>query len=340
MFEALKNKLKGLRKKASELPEPVHETAPVTETPVPELSWKEKRKQEKVKAKVDQPLVGDKGKKIKEDSLDELLWDLEVALMEADVALPVVEEIKEGVRQGLLGRRHDRDARLEDVVESSLKEAIRKVLSLNAFDFDSWVKEHRKPVIIMFVGINGTGKTTAIAKIAKRLQDQGMTVVLGAGDTFRAGAIDQLNYHAEKLGCRIIKHEHGSDPAAVAFDAIDHAKAKKKDVVLLDTAGRMQTNNNLMDEMKKMVRVSKPDLIMFVGDSLAGNDAVEQARQFDAAVGVDAVFLTKIDADSKGGAALSIAHTIGKPIAFVSNGQEYHQIIKFDVDWMISRLFD
>ena len=344
MFEALKNKLKGLRKKASEMPDTA-EAVPVPQTEAapseaPALSWKEKRKLEKAQAKEPQPLVGDRGKKIKEDSLDDLLWELEVALMEADVALPVVEEIKDGVREGLLGRRHDRSARLEDVVESSLKDAIRKVLSLNSFDFDQWVKGHAKPAVIMFVGINGTGKTTAIAKIGKRLQDQGMTIVLAAGDTFRAGAIDQLTYHADKLGCRIIKHSQGSDPAAVAFDAIDHAKAKKKDVVLLDTAGRMQTNSNLMDEMKKIVRVAKPDLIVFVGDSLAGNDAVEQARQFDAAVGIDAVFLTKIDADSKGGAALSIAHTIGKPIAFVSNGQEYHQIIKFDVDWMIDWLFD
>jgi len=192
----------------------------------------------------------------------------------------------------------------------------------------------------MFVGINGTGKTTASAKIANRLMKEGMTVVLAASDTFRAGAIEQLTIHSERLGCKIVKHSADADPAAVAFDAVEHAKAKRKDAVLVDTAGRMQTNSNLMDEMKKIKKVAKPDLVMFVGDSLAGNDAVEQAKAFDAAVGIDAIMLTKIDADSKGGAALSIAHSIGKPIAFVSDGQEYDKLIKFSSKWMMDRLFE
>lgn len=191
----------------------------------------------------------------------------------------------------------------------------------------------------MFVGINGGGKTTAIAKLAYRMQKHGLSCVLAAGDTFRAGAIEQLTLHSEKLGCKIIKHQEGSDPAAVAYDAIEHAKARKKDIVLIDTAGRMQTNTNLMDEMKKIRRVAKPDIVVFVGDALAGSDAVEQAKRFDAAVGIDAVILTKIDADAKGGAALSIAKTIGKPIAYVSIGQEYDEFRKFDPDWMVERIF-
>ncbi|MCL1904998.1 MAG: signal recognition particle-docking protein FtsY, partial [Methanomassiliicoccaceae archaeon] len=229
---------------------------------------------------------------------------------------------------------------LDEVVELSLKNSISNILKLNEFDFDAWFLTKNRPVVVMFVGINGTGKTTAIAKIANRLIKDHKTVVLAAADTFRAGAIEQLTIHSEKLGCRIVKHSADADPAAVAFDAIEHAKAKRRDAVLVDTAGRMQTNSNLMDEMKKIKKVARPDLVMFVGDSLAGNDAVEQARAFDAAIGVDAIMLTKIDADSKGGAALSIAHTIGKPIAFVSNGQEYDQIIKFSSKWMMDRLFE
>ena len=379
MFENLRSKLKGLFKKApAEVAEeppsaepPVPETAvpepqpavapspekaaepPVQEEPKPEpkLSRKEQiklAKEEKKKAKAESNpssvKVGDDAglfaKRIKEDGLDDMLWELEVALMEADVALPVVEEIKQGVRDNLLGKKFSRGHTLEEVVELSLKDAVHNVLKLNEFDFDEWFSQQKRPVSIMFVGINGTGKTTAIAKIANRLQKQGMTVVMAAGDTFRAGAIEQLSIHADRLGCKIIKHNQDADPAAVAYDAIEHAKAKRRDCVLIDTAGRMQTNSNLIDEMKKIVRVAKPDLKVFVGDSLAGNDAVEQARAFDEAIGVDAVILTKIDADSKGGAALSIAHTIGKPIAFVCNGQEYDDIIKFDSDWMLKRLFD
>jgi len=304
------------------------------------------KKAEKESKKGSDPsaIVTDNGgifdKKIKEDSLEDLLWELELALMEADVALPVVEEIKEGVKQNLLGKKYSRGHTLEEVVELSIKDAVHQVLRLNEFDFDDWYSKQTKPVVIMFIGINGTGKTTAIAKIANRLQKNGQTVVMAAGDTFRAGAIQQLTVHAEKLGCYIVKHNQDADPAAVAFDAIKHAKAKRKDCVLIDTAGRMQTNSNLIDEMKKIVKVAKPDLKIFVGDSLAGNDAVVQATAFDDAVGIDAVILTKIDADSKGGAALSIAHTIGKPIAFVCNGQEYDDIIKFDSQWMLNRLFE
>ena len=348
MFDSLKSKLKNVFKKApaevAEPPaaEPQSEQPPVTEQP--QLSKKEQKKLEKRASKEaakETPHLSDGmfAKKIKEDSLDDLLWELEIALLEADVALPVVEEIKEGVKQNLMGKKYSRDHTLEEVVELSIKDAVKNVLKLNEFDFDAWFKEQKKPVAIMFVGINGTGKTTAIAKIANRLMKNGNTVVLAAGDTFRAGAIEQLTIHSNNLGCKIVKHSQDADPAAVAYDAIEHAKAKMKDAVLIDTAGRMQTNNNLIDEMKKIVRVAKPALKIFVGDSLAGNDAVEQASAFDAAIGVDAIILTKIDADSKGGAALSIAHTIGKPIAFVCNGQEYDDIIKFNAEWMLDRLF-
>ena len=328
------------------------EPAPEPPREEPKLSRKEMlklRKQEKKESKEarretpSQPassIVSDSGKRIKEDPLDEILDELEIILLEADVAYPVVEEIKAGVRENLVGRKYDRSYTLEQVVELAVKDAVRNVLKINEFDFDGWIAQQERPAVIMFVGINGTGKTTAIAKIASRVQQQGMTVVMAACDTFRAGAIEQLTIHADRLGCKIVKQAHDADPSAVAFDAIEHAKSKRRDVVLIDTAGRMQTNNNLIEEMKKIVRVAKPDLKVFVGDSLAGNDAIEQAKVFDAAIGVDAVILTKIDTDAKGGAALSIAHTIGKPIAFVCNGQEYGDIIKFNTEWMIDRMFN
>src|SRR5438132_1179389 len=190
----------------------------------------------------------------------------------------------------------------------------------------------------MFFGDNGTGKTTTIAKLAYHIQKKGLTCVVAAADTFRAGAIEQLEKHAEAIGFKLIKHKAGADPAAVAFDAVEHARARGRDVVLIDTAGRMQTNQNLMDQMKKIKRVAKPNLTLYIGDALAGNDAIEQAKQFHEAVGIDGIILTKIDADAKGGAALSMAKTIGKPIVFVNLGQTYEDIRPFDTKWMVDRL--
>jgi fused signal recognition particle receptor len=277
---------------------------------------------------------------IKASKLDDVLWNLEVALMEADVAVDVIAEIKAALKGELIGKKLAWGANIGDAVESALRKSVTGILSKQSFDFDKFVEAHQRPVVIMFVGVNGTGKTTSIAKVAHRLKGQKVGSVLAAGDTFRAGAIEQLSLHGDRLGLKVVKHQAGSDPAAVAYDAIEHAKARSRDVVLIDTAGRMQTNANLMDELKKVKRVAEPHLIIFVGDSLAGNDAIEQAKAFDASVGVDAVILTKIDADSKGGAALSIAHAIKKPIAFVSTGQEYEQFQKFDAEWMVKRIFE
>ncbi len=282
----------------------------------------------------------EKGKKISGEAFEDIIWDLELALLEADVALPVVEEIKKNLKEELQEKRIKKGVAPEKAVELALRNAIKRTLVSEKIDFDGFIDKREKPVVIMFVGVNGTGKTTAIARIAHRLIKNGHSVVLAAADTFRAGAIEQLTIHANNLGLKIVKHQSGSDPAAVAYDAVEHAKARHKDVVLIDTAGRMQTNTNLMDEMKKIKRVADPDLIVFVGDSLAGNDAVEQAKKFDEAVGIDAAILTKIDADAKGGAALSIAHAVGKPIIFIGTGQEYDDLEPFDPDWMIDRLFE
>jgi fused signal recognition particle receptor len=279
-------------------------------------------------------------KTISDDKLSSIMWDLEVALLESDVALPVVDEVKSYLNKELTGKKVKRSSDLESLIEAALRNSIYNVLTTKIIHFDNFIEKQKKPVKLMFVGVNGTGKTSAIAKIAFRLKKKKISCVMAAGDTFRAGAIEQLERHAKKLGVKLIKDKAGSDPAAIAYDAIEHAKARHKDVVLIDTAGRMQTNINLMDEMRKVKRVTQPDLIIFVGDALAGNDVVEQAKEFEKVVGIDAAVLTKLDADAKGGAALSIAHAVGKPIIFVSVGQRYGDLVPFNPEWMVNRIFE
>ncbi|MDH7517443.1 MAG: signal recognition particle-docking protein FtsY [Candidatus Thermoplasmatota archaeon] len=288
--------------------------------------------EEVVKAET-KPSVGISGEK-----LDDLLWELEVGLLESDVAYSVIESIKRDIKEELKNASFDR-GKIGDVVENVLRNAIAHVLKYSEIDFNDLIEKRKKPVVIMFVGVNGSGKTLAIAKIAYMLKKQGKSCVMAAGDTFRAGAIEQLETHAKNLDVKLIKHGPGADPAAVAYDAIEHAKAKHKDVVLLDTAGRMQTNVNLMDEMAKIKRVAKPDMIIFVGDALSGNDAVEQAKRFNEVVGIDGVILTKVDTDAKGGSALSVAYTIGKPLFFIGIGQGYEDQIPFNPQWMLDKIF-
>ena len=285
------------------------------------------------------PEERDSGAVIREKHLDNVLPELELALMESDVAMEAMEEMKAIIKKRLVGLRVENRAAITPTIEKALKASLVELLSKTTFDPQTLLEKRDGPLIIAFVGVNGTGKTTTIARITDWLQQNGKSVVMAASDTFRAGAIEQLEVHAERLGCKFIKHQAGADPAAVAFDAVEHARAKHRDIVLIDTAGRMQTNTNLMDEMKKIKRVAKPDLIMFVGDSLAGNDAIDQARKFHEAVGIDAVVLTKLDVDAKGGAALSISSAIGQPIAFVGIGQDYGDIMPFDAAWIVERIF-
>jgi fused signal recognition particle receptor len=246
----------------------------------------------------------------------------------------------ESVKKQLTGTTKRIGSNTGEIVEEALKKAILDVVSANTFDFDEYVRDREKPVHIVFVGINGTGKTTSIAKMTHRLLKSDYSVVLAAGDTFRAGAIDQLGIHADRLGVKMIKHQPGADPAAVIYDAVQYAKAHKIDFVLSDTAGRMHTNLNLMSQMEKICRVSTPDLIIFVDEAVAGNDAVERAAQFNEAVPIDGSILTKIDADAKGGAAISIAYITGKPILFFGIGQGYEDLKKFDPEWFIDQLFN
>ena len=285
------------------------------------------------------PEERDSGAVIREKHLDNVLPEMKLALMESDVAMVAVEEMEIIIKKRLVGLRVENRAAIVPTIEKALKASLVELLSKTTFDPQTLLEKRDAPLIIAFVGVNGTGKTTTIARIADWLQKNGKSVVLAASDTFRAGAIEQLEVHAERLGCKFIKHQAGADPAAVAFDAVEHARAKHRDIVLIDTAGRMQTNTNLMDEMKKIKRVAKPDLIMFVGDSLAGNDAIDQARKFHEAVGIDAVVLTKLDVDAKGGAALSISSAIGQPIAFVGIGQGYGDLMPFDATWIVERIF-
>ncbi len=310
MFKFLKKKLKKIETEAEQVSEEKTEL----------------KKEEGKKA-----LLG-----LSEEKIEELLWDLEIALLESDVALEAVEYIKDYVKKSLSGSsRKDARSRVED----ALKEAIKEMLKTAEKDFFKVTEAFEKPVVIMFVGVNGSGKTTAIAKLAYALKKKGYGVVVAAGDTFRPGAIEQLEKHAEKINFKLIKHPAGSDPAAVAYDAIEHAKARHKDFVLIDTAGRMQTNLNLMEEMRKIKRVASPHLIIFVGDALTGNDAIEQAKKFNEVVGIDGVILTKVDADAKGGASISIAYAIKKPLFFIGVGQDYEDQIPFKAEWMLSRIF-
>jgi fused signal recognition particle receptor len=253
----------------------------------------------------------------------------------------VAEQIINSVKEDLVGRKIKRRGDVAQLTREALKKAISDILVVDGPNLNEMVQQAKKtgePLKIMFVGVNGTGKTTTISKIADHYVKAGYTPVIAASDTFRAGAIEQISHHAENVGVKIIRHQKGADPAAVAYDAVEHARAQNKELVLIDTAGRMQTNVNLMDEMKKIQRVVKPDLAIFVGDALTGNDAVEQARKFDEAVGVDGIILTKADADAKGGAALSIGHVINKPILFLGVGQGYGDIMEFHPEWMVEQV--
>lgn len=274
--------------------------------------------------------------------LEPLLWDLQLQLIGNDVSVAVAEKVCSEMKTRLVGSDAPRFGGKADVVKTALTEALESVMNgKDRPDILKMVEESKKkgePFSIMFVGINGTGKTTTIAKVTNMLKKAGFSVVLASGDTYRAGAIEQLEEHGRRLETRVIRHKYGSDAAAVGFDAIEHARAQNIDVVLIDTAGRMQTNRNLMDELEKVKRVVDPKFTIMILDSLIGNDATEQAMTFDKQIGFDAAILTKVDADAKGGSSLSVSFLTGKPVIFIGVGQEYDDLQPFDAQWFAEKL--
>ena len=290
-------------------------------------------------------VVAEGGRIIKPgEALENLLEELEWVLLESDISQHASSAIIDSLRNALIGARLRRGAELSKVLEAALKRALHALLEAGYWDFDAtvdgFIEAGDVPVVIMLVGVNGTGKTTTAAKIAQRLLNNGRSVIAAAGDTFRAGAIQQLESHCERLGIRCISSQRGGDSAAIARDAIDSAKAKGIDVVLVDTAGRMQNKTNLMNELNKVRKVTNPHLTLFVGDSLAGNDAVEQAQMFQEIMRFDGAVLTKMDTDAKGGAGLSIAFATGRPIVFAGVGQGYDDLLQFNPDWLLDQLFE
>jgi len=283
-------------------------------------------------------------KKLSEKDLDDSLYNFQLALMESDVAQNVVESVTGDLKKQLLGMSVERSKDVEEVVKEKLRGEVLSVFSqVGDVDVLARVKESKakgEPFKILFLGINGTGKTTTVAKFANYMKKNGFSVVIAAGDTHRAGAIEQVSEHADRIGAKVVAQRYGADPAAVARDGVLYAKSHYIDVVLIDSAGRMQTNQNLMEEMSKIVRVVTPDLKIFIGDSLAGNDAVSQAELFSKYTGFDGAILTKVDADSKGGAALSIAFTTKRPILFLGVGQSYDDLKRFDAKAFADSLVD
>ncbi|NHN43574.1 signal recognition particle-docking protein FtsY [Halorubellus sp. JP-L1] len=277
---------------------------------------------------------------IEEEDLEGPLQELEIALLSSDVEMNVAQQILDNIREDLVGETRKFTESTGSVVEEALRNALYDVISVGQFDFEARVEDADKPLVVIFTGVNGVGKTTTIAKMARYFEERGLSSVMANGDTYRAGANEQIQSHADALDTKLISHEQGGDPAAVIYDAVEYAEANDVDVVLGDTAGRLHTNEGLMDQLEKIGRVVGPDMTLFVDEAVAGQDAVQRAKQFDDAAEIDGAILTKADADSNGGAAISVAHVTGKPILFLGVGQGYDDLERFDPDRMVDRLLD
>ena len=306
----------------------------ITERTAPTIEELEKR------AEIKKPSIFKRIKekfsyKISEENFEEIFSNLEFLLLENNVALEAAESIKKQLKQELIGKEIKK-SELEKEIKKTLKKSIENLL-LEPDDLLFLIKE-KSPFVIVFFVINGTGKTTTIAKIAYLLKKNKISCVLAASDTFRAASIEQLQKHADNLKIKLIKLDYGGDPAAVAFDAIKHAKAHNIQAVLIDTAGRMHTSSNLLKEMEKISKVTNPDLKIFVAESIAGNDAIQQARNFNETIGIDASILTKADVDEKGGTAISISYITKKPILYLGTGQSYEDLELFNKEKSIEKL--
>lgn len=324
-------KEKVSKKSASESVEQITEVAPVIE----QIENKEEEKKEGFFGRIFSKVSS---KKITESDFDELFYELELALLESNVALDVVDKIKAELKPKLINKELKKE-NLSKEITSALKDTIANILHEPSQSLIEQINsKHGSPFVILFFGINGSGKTTTIAKLAHYLKKNNISCVLAAGDTFRAASIEQLTIHADKIGVPIVKSEYNADPASVAFDAVAYAKKHATKAVLIDTAGRMYTKENLMREMEKIVRISKADLKIFIGESTTGNDATEQARAFNETAGIDGIILSKADVDDKGGAALSVSHVTNKPIYFIGTGQTYADLVPFKKDLILKNL--
>lgn len=273
--------------------------------------------------------------------IKEQLETLKFELLENDIAFDVCEEIIENITNKLVGIHKKKDMNIELLIENSIKNTLIEILSKNKFNFDNYLMS-KKGVLthILFVGTNGAGKTTCIAKLAYYLKKKMCnSVVIAAGDTYRAGAIDQLEIHSKKLNIKIIKDKNRTDPTSIIYDAVKYCKKNNIDILLSDTSGRMHTNKNLMAQLEKIYRITNPDLVFFIEDATTGNDAIERITYFNNIIPIDGTILTKIDTDSIGGAAVSIAYIINKPILFIGTGQDYSDFKKFDEKWFVDELF-
>jgi fused signal recognition particle receptor len=344
MFKFLKEKIQSWTKKISKSKERESDTPPLAEPPKELLAEPPKRMLEEPGKKEGffEKLRGKIAKvKISEKEFDVYADELEMLLLENNVALEVAQRIISDLKDRVMGKEFLKKE-IEGEIKDCLKEIINDIL-VEPFSIMDKIREKmsdqsKEPYIILFCGINGTGKTTTIAKIAAHLKRNGISCVLAAADTFRAASIEQIENHGKKLGVKVISHEYGADPAAVAFDAIKYARRNFINCVLIDTAGRMHTAKNLIREMEKIARVCKPDLKIFVGESITGNDIIEQARSFDWAIHIDGIVLAKADIDEKGGTALSVGYILKKPILYLGTGQEYEKIEPFDKHAFIEKL--
>lgn len=317
--------------------------APKPEIPIEKIEPKieEMPKEERIVRKIKEKIVKKVfTKKLSESDLGPILDELETGLIESDVAYEVAKKIKNDLKNSLVDRSIRRGKEEETVVDA-MKQSLLEILAVPEIDLENIIKKTKsegRPAVLIFLGFNGSGKTTSIAKVCKWLKDRGYSCVFAAGDSWRSAAIEQLEEHAKKLKVRVIKHKYGADPAAIIYDGVRHCEAEGVNVLLADTAGRTHTNRNLMEELKKIIRVNKSDLKILVMDSLVGNDAVFQSQMFDEGVGIDAVIFTKNDVNQKGGAILSVSYLLKKPVLFLGIGQEHSDLIDFNSTKFVEQL--
>ena len=348
MFEKLRESLTGFRAEVEEVAEEEEDGEPSdapeegsTATAAEEADATEEPEAQTRPGVAERARSLARGKvHIDAEDLEGPLWDLEMALVSNDVEMSVAEAILDRVEERLVGETRGVTTSTRSLVSEALHDALLDVIDVDGIDFTETIAAAEKPAVVIFTGVNGVGKTTSIAKVARYLRDRGYSVVMANGDTYRAGANEQLNEHADRLDVPIITHEQGGDPTAVIYDAVEYADAHDIDVVLGDTAGRLHTSDDLMNQLAKIDRVVDPNLTVFVDEAIAGQDAVNRAREFDDAAAIDGTILTKADADPSGGAAISIAQVTGKPILFLGTGQGYDDLTVFDPESLVDALLE